>query len=259
MRTSNVDRLLRDLIHIKESDPDCRDLLQFRSLVTANQYRRLYQVVQEFVGPGSHVLDWGCGNGHASYVLSNLGYRVSGFSFEELNLKKHLRAPYVFSRGRLEDPVALPYADKTFDAVVSVGVLEHVRETEGSEEGSLCEIFRILKPGGYVVCYHFPNRFSLIDAVTARVPNYHHHLYRYTSSDIRQLCRITGFELRRMQRYGFLPRNLWHRSPRAVRNSNLVVGIWNVLDRAMESTFSPLCQNYLFVARKPLTPGKMVT
>jgi SAM-dependent methyltransferase len=252
---STVDRLFHELIHIKDSDPDCKDLLQFRSLVTAHQYRRLYRVVKEFVSPGSGVLDWGCGNGHASYALSKLGYRVSGFSFEDLNLRKHLGEEYVFARGSPENPEALPYAGETFDAVVSVGVLEHVRETGGTEEGSLHEIYRILKPGGHMICYHFPNRFSLIDAAASLVPSYHHHDYRYTSGDIRQMCQTAGLELRRIRRYGFLPRNLWHRAPRAVRNSVLAARLWNGLDGGMELALSPLCQNYLFVARKPLSSG----
>jgi len=52
-----------------------------------------------------------------------------------------------------------PYLDK-FDAVVSVGVLEHVKETGGSEIGSLREIFRILKLNGYLSVTTFPTSLA---------------------------------------------------------------------------------------------------
>jgi Methyltransferase domain len=61
---------------------------------------------------------------------------------------------------------------RSFEAVISASVLEHVRETGGNEEANLREIFRILKPG--------------------------------------ELCRQTGYELLEMQRYGALPRNTWN-------------------------------------------------
>ena len=246
---SDINRIFRDLISIEQQD--CQDLFQFRSLVSANQYRRLYRTTRRYVAVGSKVLDWGCGNGHFSYALCRLGYEVSGFSFDDFCLRKHLSEAYEFDRGTPDSPTALPYPDNNFDAVFSVGVLEHVRETGGNELASLREIFRILKPGGCFVCYHFPNRFSLIEAISATIPEKHHHRYRYTGHSINELCRQTGFELLRMQRYGALPRNMWNSFPQFIRNSQLVTSAWNFIDQSMSYPLSFLCQNYLFVAIKP--------
>src|SRR5690606_16354882 len=109
--------------------PHCEDLLQFRSLVTAHQYSRLIRMLVSHVAKGSEVLDWGCGNGHFSSTLRALEYRVSGFSFEDFGLRQHIEPPFSFTLGDVEDPSRLPYDPNRFDAVVSVGVLEHVRET----------------------------------------------------------------------------------------------------------------------------------
>lgn len=108
-----------------------------------------------YIPAGSTVLEWGCGNGHVSYGLSRLGYKVSGFSFDDFCLRKYLGTAYDFRQGSCDDPEMLPYSNDRFDGVTSVGVLEHVRETGGNEESSLSEIFRILRPGGYFICAIF--------------------------------------------------------------------------------------------------------
>jgi SAM-dependent methyltransferase len=247
---AEIELIFGELICIQQQE-DCH-LLQFESLVAANQYRLLYRLVRKYIATGSVVLDWGSGNGHCSYALCELKYKPYGFEFGDFPLRKYLRCSYELRQGNPKDPITIPYSDGTFDAVVSVGVLEHVRETGGTEEASLREISRILKPGGYFICYHLPNRFSLIEALARRLPQKHHHRYRYTGSSIRHFCQRTGYDLLETSRYGALPRNIWNKIPQLVSNSQLAAGVWNSLDRHMSFLFAPLCQNYLFVARKSL-------
>jgi ubiquinone/menaquinone biosynthesis C-methylase UbiE len=47
--------------------------------------------------------------------------------------------------GKIEE---IPAADSTFDGVISWGVIEH---NEAGPETALSEIYRILRPGGYVI------------------------------------------------------------------------------------------------------------
>ena len=248
--TERPEQIFEELARHRDADPACADLLQYRRMATAHQYLRLYDLVRRYLPAGSEVLDWGCGNGHASYGLQRSGYRVTGFSFEDFGLRRHLGADYRFVQGDPAEPATLPFAAESFDAAVSVGVLEHVRETGGDEAASLREIVRTLRPGGLFICYHFPNRFSLIEAMTRRIPGKHSHRYRYTGEDILRLCREAGLEVVALGRYGALPRNFWHRTPGSVGNSRAVARGWDLLDSGLGTLLSPICQNYYFVARK---------
>ncbi len=244
------EQIIWELIKIQEQDHHC-NLRQFRSLVSAHQYTLLYQTLRKYIPTGKTVLDWGCGNGHFSYFLLKSGYQTVGFSFDDFYFRRYFDSQnYEFELGNYAHPQLISATTGKFDAVVSVGVLEHVRETSGSEIDSLQEISRILKPGGYFICYHFPNQFSLIEAIASQIPGKHHHRYRYTQAQIKTLCQQTQFALLEIQRYGLLPRNFWELGPKFGRNSRLIAALWNYSDNLLKYPFSLLCQNYMFVAQK---------
>lgn len=91
---------------------------------------------------GGLLLDLGCGRGgHFSYFEDPAS--VVALDYSETLLKK---ARDVNSKIRLirADIKALPFRDGIFDSIVSVYVLEHLRDLKTS----LSEIHRILKKGG---------------------------------------------------------------------------------------------------------------
>ncbi|MBI5711623.1 MAG: class I SAM-dependent methyltransferase [Candidatus Eisenbacteria bacterium] len=244
------DAILREII--ARAVPGVPELPQFHSLAGARQYRHLYRMVRRHVPAGARVLDWGTGSGHFSYFLTRAGYRATGFSIAGVSHAAWLGEPYErFVGGNATDPVTLPFESGSFDAVASVGVLEHVRETGGSEAASLDEIARVLVPGGAFLCYHFPNRTSWVDFAARRVPGRHHHVHRYGRADIEGLVRAAGLELVEARRYGFLPRNSLHRVPGPLREARWAADLWDALDAGLGALLSPLCQNWAFVARKP--------
>jgi SAM-dependent methyltransferase len=243
--------ILAELVEAARAHPD-RQLLQFGSLLSAHQYRRLYRAFRAGAPEGARVLDWGAGNGHFSYFLQRAEYRAEGFSLLDAPFRAWLpNADYPFARGHEANPVGLPYCNATFDAVASIGVLEHVRETGGSEAASLREIARILRPGGVFVCYHFPNRWSWIDWAARRVPGMHRHDYRYSRGQIVDLVRGAGLALREWGRYGILPRNFGGRLPTPLARSRALARTWDALDSSLALPLSLFCQNYYFVAVKP--------
>lgn len=242
------DQILEQLSALSKSRPDL-DLLQFQTLVSARQFSKLYGLITKFLPASVRVLDWGCGNGHASFALHQLGYEVTGFTLGAPPKLASFMPKATFVTNGGQDPTSLPFPDNSFDGVLSVGVLEHVRETGGDELASLKEMKRILKPGGAFICYHLPNRYSYLDAIARAIPKAHHHKYRFTHSSISALCDAAGLTVVECRRYGALPRNPWQSIAAGIRNRRSFAALWDALDFAGETIASAVVQNYYFVAR----------
>lgn len=262
---SHFERTVADLFGTLDGAEAGRSVAQFRSLAQANQFRLLYRLATQCLRPGARVLDWGCGNGHFSMFLVRQGAQVTAFSFDPepeafALLSPEQRGRITFVRAGTDDPRSLPFADASFDCVFSVGVLEHVRETGGSEAASLREIHRVLQPGGRFVCYHLPNQYSYIEALNrllygrpgsaARRPWKYCHPYRYTGRDIHALCGAAGLCVLELHRYGAIPRNVLGRLPPRLRASRPLASAVNALDTLLEHALRPVVQNYAFVAQR---------
>jgi len=251
-----------DVFSILGTADAARTVAQFRSLPQANQFRKLYAFATRYVPAGARVLDWGCGNGHFSFFLARQGFSVTAFSFDPEPevfslLSPQARQRITFVRGSFDDPHSLPFPGGAFDCVFSVGVLEHVRETGGTEVGSMREIQRVLQAGGRFICYHLPNQYSYIEALNRiffqsddpgmqRLKYF--HKYRFTKADIQTLCEASGFSVLELHRYGAIPRNILGRLPGRLRDSRVLASAVNALDILLEKALMPVSQNYAFVA-----------
>jgi malonyl-CoA O-methyltransferase len=108
-------------------------------------------VVQEALGnvAGLSVLDLGCGTGRHAVRLAGAGAVVTGVDFSEGMLEEARRKPGAgavhFLKHDLHQP--LPFADGTFDRVVSGLVLEHLQDLTPF----FAESRRVLRPGGLAV------------------------------------------------------------------------------------------------------------
>ena len=220
---------------------------QLQSLGTLSQYEVLYRLVGS-PDPGSRILDWGCGNGHFSAYLKFKGCDPVSFSFDRPVLIDH-RNHVLGDPSKTEE---LPFPAGSFDLVYSVGVLEHVHETGGSQERSLQELARVLRPGGKIVIYHFPNQFSWIEWVANGLKalglhGHYTHTRKFTKSQVLDLFR--DWEVSEVRRYGILPRNLFNRLPGFLSGKGLIT-FYDGLDRALCGLVPVISQNFLVVATK---------
>lgn len=153
-------------------------------------------------------LDWGCGWGQVSELLTERGLTIKSFDYDgdgapeaEVPLERYPEISAFLSA----EPVKLPYEDKTFDAVLSCGVLEHVYDPEAS----LDELFRVLKPGGQVFIYKLPNRHSYLEWVARRLNWYYHgkepYDTLYTLGSAREIVTRHNFNVDRSALANMLP------------------------------------------------------
>ena len=172
-----------------------------------------YQAVAERIARDGQtkVLDWGCGYGQMTDLLGGHGLTVTAIDYDpgigEVESRPLERYPGLEAL-YTGDPVRLPFDDAGFDAVLSMGVLEHV----GDPDGSLDEIARVLRPGGLVYVYKLPNRLSYLEAIARRTGQYFHgqlpddRLYDVESA--RALLERHGFEVLELRRANMLPLTL---------------------------------------------------
>jgi len=209
--------------------------------------------------PTISVLDWGCGDGHFSYLLNKKAFMISSYSFTELgpmqSILKNLNNTFTFDKSESQHPVKLPYPNEKFDAVFSVGVLEHVREFGGDEIASLHEINRILKPGGYCFIFHLPNKYSwneFLHRVLMRfkLVNKYIHNHLYSNKEIYELAKITNFSVTEISLYNVLPRNIFKKLPAGLGNNRLFVSLVSAIERVCSFLFYYFSQNYCVVLQK---------
>jgi SAM-dependent methyltransferase len=107
------------------------------------------------IGPGSKVIDVGCGAGRHSFEAYRRGADVVAFDQNATELAEVdtlFRAmaeageaqPSAHAETVVGDARALPYPDGTFDCVIASEILEHVR----ADDAVVAELIRVLKVGG---------------------------------------------------------------------------------------------------------------
>jgi len=119
--------------------------------VTANWIANLFQQ------GARRVFDMGCGLGRHAVILGRMGFSVvaSDISPRALKTTRSKLAASGLTAEVIECRMTeIPYANAHFDAVLSLGVLEH--GTRAEIEAALSEVHRVLRPGGQVLASFLP-------------------------------------------------------------------------------------------------------
>ena len=160
-------------------------------------YRR---VLELDLPPRARVLDAPCGAGALAAALRERGYQVSG---ADVDAAAAARLGDAFTIADLSQP--LPWADRVFDAVLSVEGIEHLE----NRHAYLRELCRVLKPAGTLVLTT-PNIVSLRSRVRFRGSGFFHqdprpldergrhplhHIGLITFPELRYALHTSGFRI----------------------------------------------------------------
>lgn len=115
------------------------------------------------------LIDIGCGKGDYTILLKGENRTLYGLDIR--NRLKEYRGEIKFILG---NATSISFRDATFDAVVSLDVIEHIKD----DKQFVSEFFRILKPGGQFLC-GTPNRDRLANVLGRLIGRGVGYLYRY--------------------------------------------------------------------------------
>lgn len=114
-----------------------------------NYWFRRHEVVYLRVAnlvTGMDVLEAGCGEGYGAQLLANHAKSLHALDYDDY-ATGHVHAAYPGVPVVRANLVQLPYADESFDVVVSLQTIEHL----WNQEAFVAECLRVLRPGGTIV------------------------------------------------------------------------------------------------------------
>ena len=155
-------------------------------------------LIAKRVNAGEHVLEVDCGPGVLARRMQERGAHVIGTDLSGVAVER-ARAKGIEAQQVDVDTSALPFADGSFDTVVSNSMIEH----RFFPERTLDECVRVLRPGGkFIVCLpnmaHWLCRWWLL---TGRFPYVKNsptdmlHIRFFTVHEAVKLCRARGLRV----------------------------------------------------------------
>lgn len=123
-----------------------------------NDFVRTSNILSKIISitpTGSYFLDIGCGVGFACEMLKHENFIPHGIDISEqaITLAKKKLPEFSFDIASIDNK--LPYKNETFDRVICLGVLEHIKEPETI----ISETHRVLKKNGKAL-FLVPNSYS---------------------------------------------------------------------------------------------------
>jgi demethylmenaquinone methyltransferase/2-methoxy-6-polyprenyl-1,4-benzoquinol methylase len=152
------------------------------------------------VFPDSRILDAGCGTGTLTLALLRALEIPVKLTAVDLSLSSMATAKKYVARSNPRDQsvrftqgnmLALPFADESFDLVVTSGVLEYVPLDEG-----VSELARVISPGGHLL--QLPMRPSPVTSLLEM-------LFRFKAHPMDEVSDTTDRYFQIVSRYNFPP------------------------------------------------------
>ncbi len=228
------------------------------------------------VGPGSMFLDAGAGFGRHAFEAARRGARVVALDYaEEETTVTRATFAAMFQAGEIKkenlvavlrgDATRLPFADDTFDCIVTSEVLEHIQ----NDVAALGELSRVLKPGGILaatVPSWFPEKINWMLSDEYHAPFVQGgHVRIYSGTELKAKLRASGLIVQDEHRaHGLHSPYWWLRcAVGPTKEDNKYVNAykkfleWDIisaptLTRTLEKVLAPvLGKSYIVYAQKP--------
>lgn len=174
------------------------------------------------------VLDIGCGLGILVNALSTIGAKAEGIDkhilgewgikgIQELWDKKGIKI-------KVNDFLLEPYADSSFDVIISEDVFEHLKYTQ---KEFLNKIYKLLRPGGIMILAT-PNLTSFLkraQMLFGKSPYWnlndfflnkqpYGHVREFTGSEIRSMAQMSNFEVTNIKYCNVYMKKRWFFMPK---------------------------------------------
>jgi 2-polyprenyl-3-methyl-5-hydroxy-6-metoxy-1,4-benzoquinol methylase len=185
--------LTKEMIQVYEEYAQLSDDSEVMALVNNTPIERkveAFNLYKDYLQGKSRFLDWGCKDGHVGYMVNSLlpekveihGCDIRKGKYSIFSEKANLEY------SQLKHHYKLPYEDNYFDVVIGNGVLEHV----ANDSESIKELYRIIKPDGYLVITFLPNFWSYTEFIS-RMIKHGGHRRIYSLKEIKKMLLHKGF------------------------------------------------------------------
>jgi SAM-dependent methyltransferase len=167
-----------------------------------------FSYLRRFLPPAGRSLEVGCGSARVSRFLAALGFDAVGLDCEAAAVqlaKRRFRSSGAKGDVLLGDGFALPFADESFDVVLSTGLLEHFPDPSPI----VGEMTRVLRCGGLFYSDIVPKKFSLLRAFDRLPSRRRRHWERpFSKKEIEALLSEAGLRGTTVFAAGILPPTL---------------------------------------------------
>jgi len=151
MNSATVDaKILKDWVDVYTSANQKWEEFTYPSETLVRLFKGSHITGKRLETAGKSILDIGFGDGNNTLFLASLGMKVSGIEIEKSicnRASERMLRQGVMADLRVGSNQHIPFADSSFDFLVSWNVL-HYEGTETGVEKGIQEYCRVLKPGG---------------------------------------------------------------------------------------------------------------
>jgi ubiquinone/menaquinone biosynthesis C-methylase UbiE len=138
------------------------DQIIFPKVIRERQIRLILDAIEQT--KHEKILDFGCGTGWLSKILSSKGYNVTGIDVNA-SLVRSARESCGRDSFIVGDCMKLPFDAGVFDCIVGSAILHHL-----DTDQALAECHRVTSPGGILLLME-PNKLNPIAALGRKITN----------------------------------------------------------------------------------------